>query len=292
MKRINEKTLGILLIISILANFVVVGYGVRKIIFKYEQYKSKLISPTTNPSDNRWNGFDILEFKFDGVDAKIVFPNQPNQNRNWIWRTQFWEHEPQVDIALLKEGFHVVYVDVVDLYGGPKSNDRFNSFYKFLIRNFGLNSKTVFEGMSRGGLDAYNWASLNSDKVYCIYGDAPVCDIKSWPGGLGKGKGSTIDWEKCLKTYDLTESTVNEFKDNPINNCVKLAEAKIPLLNVCGDIDDVVPIEENTYKLAEMYKNAGGDIEIIIKKGVGHHPHCLKDPKPIVDFILKNTGKK
>jgi pimeloyl-ACP methyl ester carboxylesterase len=289
MKRINEKTLRILLIISILANIAFVGYGVRKIIFKYEQYKSKIISQTSNPSDNKWNGFDILEFKFDGVDAKIVFPNQPNQNKNWIWRTQFWEHEPQVDIALLKEGFHVVYVGVIDLYGGPKSNDRFNSFYKFLIRNFGLNSKTVFEGMSRGGLDAYNWASRNSDKVYCIYGDAPVCDIKSWPGGLGKGKGSKNDWEKCLKAYDLTESTVNEFKDIPINNCVKLAEAKIPLLNVCGDIDDVVPIEENTYKLAEMYKNAGGDVEIIIKKGVGHHPHCLKDPKPIVDFILKNT---
>jgi len=168
--------------------------------------------------------------------------------------------------------------------------DRFNRFYEFLIRNFSLNSKTVFEGMSRGGLDAYNWGSRNSDKVYCIYGDAPVCDIKSWPGGFGKGKGSPNDWEKCLKAYGLTESTVNEFNDIPVNNCIKLAEAKIPLLNVCGDLDDVVPIEENTVPLAETYRNAGGDIEIITKKGVGHHPHCLEDPKPIVDFILKNTG--
>jgi pimeloyl-ACP methyl ester carboxylesterase len=241
---------------------------------------------------DKWYGFDIMEFKFHGVVAKIVFPNQTNKNKNWIWRTQFWGVEPQVDISLLKNGFHVVYVDVVDLYGGPKSINRFNEFYNFLIRNFGLNSKTVFEGMSRGGLDAYNWASKNTDKVYCIYGDAPVCDIKSWPGGLGKGKGSKNDWGKCLKAYDLTESTVTEFKDFPINNCIKLAKAKIPLLNVCGDVDDVVPIEENTYKLAEMYRNAGGKIEIIIKKGIGHHPHCLKDPKPIVDFILKNTGNE
>lgn len=291
MKRLSEKTLRIILIISILANIIFAGYGVRKIIFKYEQYKSSQITQT-NFSDDKWHGFDILEFKFDGVEAKIVFPNQPNKNKNWIWRTQFWAHEPQVDISLLEKGFHVVYVDVVDLYGGPKAINRFDNFYNFLIRNFGLNSKTVLEGMSRGGLDAYNWASRNSDKVYCIYGDAPVCDIKSWPGGLGKGKGSKNDWGKCLKAYDLAESTVNEFKDIPINNCIKLAEAKIPLLNVCGDIDDVVPIEENTYKLAEMYKNAGGDIEIIIKKGIGHHPHCLKDPKPIVDFILKNTGNE
>ena len=31
--------------------------------------------------------------------------------------------------------------------------------------------------------------SENTDKVFCIYVDAPVCDFKSWPGGKGKGKG-------------------------------------------------------------------------------------------------------
>lgn len=239
-----------------------------------------------------WNGFEMLEFQFEGVEAKVVFPRQPNQNKNWIWRTQFWAHEPQVDIALLQTGFHVVYVDVVDLYGGPKSVSRFDGFYSHLIQRFGLNRKTVLEGLSRGGLDAYNWASRNVDKVYCIYADAPVCDIKSWPGGLGKGKGSKNDWEKCLNAYGLTETTVNELKDSPINNCVQLAAAKIPLLHVCGDADDVVPIEENTYRLAETYRNAGGTIELIVKKGVGHHPHSLKDPQPIVDFILKSTGNQ
>ena len=251
---------------------------------------------TSHASDERatvhttWNGFEMLEFQFEGVEAKVVLPHQPNPHKNWIWRTQFWAHEPQVDIALLQKGFHVVYVDVVDLYGGPKSMHRFDGFYNHLIQRFGLSPKTVFEGLSRGGLDAYNWASRNADKVYCIYADAPVCDIKSWPGGLGKGKGSKNDWEKCLKAYDLTEATVNDFKDSPINNCVKLAAAKIPLLHVCGDADDVVPIDENTYQLAEKYRSAGGTIELIVKKGVGHHPHCLKDPQPIVDFILKNTG--
>ena len=97
------------------------------------------------------------------------------------------------------------------------------------------------------------------------------------------------DWLKCLQAYGLTELTVKEFKDIPINNCVKLAKAKIPLITVCGDVDTVVPIDENTYKLAAVYKAAGGEIELIIKKGVGHHPHSLKDPIPIVDFILKNT---
>jgi len=257
-----------------------------------DQKNAKPISITNIPVLNKWNGFDIIEFKFNGFDAKIVFPNQANPEKNWIWRTQFWGHEPQVDLALLNNGFHLVYIDVIGLYGNAVAGERFNGFYSFLIKNFGLNKKTVLEGMSRGGLDAYNWASKNTDKVFCIYGDAPVCDIKSWPGGLGKGEGSKDDWEKCLNAYGITALNVKEFKDIPIYNCVKLAEAKIPLLNVCGDIDTVVPMDENTTILAETYRKAGGEIQIIVKKGVGHHPHCLADPKPIVDFILKNTSIK
>ena len=257
--------------------------------FKSAYKQSTKLNALKNPISNTWNGFEIIEFKFDGVDAKIVFPNQANQAKNWIWRTQFWGHEPQTDIALLNKGFHLVYVDVVDLYGNKVAINRLNAFYAFLIKNFGLNKKTVLEGMSRGGLDAYNWASENTDKVFCIYADAPVCDIKSWPGGLGKGEGSKNDWLKCLQAYNLTELTVKEFKDIPINTCVKLAKAKIPLITVCGDADTVVPIDENTNKLAEVYRAAGGKIELIVKKGIGHHPHSLKDPMPIVDFILKNT---
>jgi alpha-beta hydrolase superfamily lysophospholipase len=180
-------------------------------------------------------------------------------------------------------------VDVVDLYGNKVAVSRLSDFYAFLIKNFGLNKKTVLEGMSRGGLDAFNWASENPNKVFCMYVDAPVCDIKSWPGGLGKGQGSKNDWEKCLKAYDLTELSVEDFKGIPMNTCIKLAKAKIPIISVCGDADNVVPFEENSQKLAEIYRAAGGKMELIVKKGIGHHPHSLKDPKPIVDFILKHS---
>jgi len=289
MKKLSGKTLKLLFIVSLILNIVFAGYGFWKIISNDGCYPSGQFSSVNHPVQNKWNGFDMLEFKFNGADAKIVFPNQPDKEKYWIWRTQFWGHEPQVDIALLKKGFHLVYIDVVDLYGNQVAVERFNAFYSFLIKNFGFNKKTVLEGMSRGALDAYNWASKNTDKVFCIYGDAPVCDIKSWPGGLERGEGSKSDWKKCLKAYGLTESTVKDFKDIPLYNCIKLAEAKIPVLHVCGDKDPVVPMDENTNKLAKIFREAGGEIQIIIKKETGHHPHCLKDPKPIVDFILKNT---
>lgn len=286
MSKSNEKLLRLLLALVILINTLTPAISAQKPLSHQYINPSQL---NTNPVRNNWNGFEIIEFKFNGFDAKIVFPNKANSAKDWIWRTQFWAHEPQTDIALLNLGFHVVYVDVIDLYGNSVAVKRLSDFYTFMIKNFGLNKKTVLEGMSRGGLDAFNWASENTDKVSCVYVDAPVCDIKSWPGGLGKGQGSKNDWEKCLKAYDLTELSVQDFKGIPLNNCIKLAKAKIPIISVCGDADTVVPFEENSLRLSEIYRAAGGKIELIVKKGIGHHPHSLKDPKPIVDFILKHT---
>ena len=143
--------------------------------------------------------------------------------------------------------------------------------------------------MSRGALIMYNWASQNTDSVFCIYADAPVCDIKSWPGGMFSGNGNSGAWKACLKAYNLDTISVKTFEQIPINNCVKIAKAGIPVMHVFGDADIVVPYEENTDLLAENYEAAGGRIELIRKEGVGHHPHCLENPKPIVDFILEGV---
>ena len=282
-----KSFLNLLFIFSICLNLIAVAQSAGQDYTSAEQDKVYQDDQLKNAKFSKWNGYEMAEFEFDKVDAKIVFPIQPDEQKNWIWRTQFWAHEPQVDTALLAKGFHVVYIDVRGLYGGGIAVARFNRFYEFLIRKFKLHPKAVLEGMSRGGLDAYNWASENTDKVSCIYADAPVCDIKSWPG-----KDSKEHWDKCLNAYGLTNETVKNFKGIPIYNCKRIAEAKIPVLHVCGDQDTVVPMAENTYKLAEVFRKAGGEMEIIVKKGVGHHPHCLTDPTPIVSFILKNTSNK
>lgn len=240
-------------------------------------------------NDKRFPEYEVQEFSFKGHDAKIVFPHKQNKNNYWIWRARFWGHEPQLDKALLEKGFHVVYVDVSNLFGNDEAVGLWNDFYKFCVSKYDLNKKVVLEGMSRGALIVYNWASQNTDKVFCIYADAPVCDIKSWPGGMINGEGHLGAWKTCLKMYNLDTISVKTFENIPINNCVKIAKAGIPVIHVFGDSDEAVPYEENTALLAEKFKAAGGSIELIRKKGVGHHPHSLKDPKPIVDFILKSV---
>jgi len=234
-----------------------------------------------------FHGYAQHEFEVDNVACKVVCPNEAASGNPWIWRARFWGHEPQTDIALLEEGFHVAYTDVSDLFGNDVAVKRWNRFYACLTGDHGFARKPALEGMSRGGLIIYNWAIANPDKVACIYGDAPVLDIRSWPGGKGDGPGSESDWKMCMRHYNLTEDTATDFKGNPVDNLQHLVDAGIPLLHVVGAADKVVPVSENTAVLAGRYRGLGGSIQVISKDGIGHHPHSLKDPQPIVDFIRR-----
>ena len=128
----------------------------------------------------------------------------------------------------------------------PAALKHFDAFYAAITAQ-GLAPRGTLIGISRGGLYAYNWASQNPDKVVCIYGDAPVCDFKSWPGGKGKGKGSARDWQALLKCYGFRdEAEALAWPKNPIDSLAPLAKARIPLIHVVGDVDDTVPVAENT----------------------------------------------
>lgn len=238
---------------------------------------------------SQWNGFDRYDFKTDGRACIVVAPKEAANGKPWIWRARFFGHEPQTDIALLGKGFHVAYCDVGGLFGAPAAVAHWNAFYQFLTEQHQFSKKPALEGMSRGGLIIYNWAADNPDKVACIYGDAPVCDIRSWPGGKGTGKGSPGDWKRALEAYGISEAQLADFKGSPIDRLEPIAKAKIPILHVVGAADTVVPVAENSAVVEQRYKALGGSIEVISKPGCEHHPHSLKDPTPIVEFILRHT---
>jgi pimeloyl-ACP methyl ester carboxylesterase len=234
-----------------------------------------------------FHGFAIFDFQRAGVNCKIVVPQKAAALKPWIWRARFWGHQPQLDMALLKRGWHVAYCDVGNLFGSPKAVKRWDDFYQFVTTKHGFHKQPALEGMSRGGLIIYNWAKANPGKVTCIYGDAPVCDFKSWPAGKGKGKRSAVAWRACLSAYGFTDAEALVFKGNPIDDLGPLVKAGVPLIHVVGDADPVVPVAENTAILEMRYRKLGGSIKVIHKPGVGHHPHSLKDPQPLMDFILK-----
>lgn len=244
-------------------------------------------SPETKTTE--WNGFRRLDFPFEDTTAILVEPKTPTPGKPWIWRTEFFGHEPQGDLALAAAGWHVAYVKVSDQYGAPVAIERMARFQEALEKQFGLAPKAVLEGFSRGGLYAVNYAAAHPAKVAGVYVDAPVLDLRSWPGGKGKGKGDPRCWKQVQELYGFTDKEMPaDFAGNPLEKAEQLAKLQMPILAICGDADDVVPLAENTACFQQRFEAAGGkSLQVILKPGVGHHPHSLKDPAPIVEFAQK-----
>jgi pimeloyl-ACP methyl ester carboxylesterase len=276
--------------------------GVSKLVQKLYQYLTINASPSDDIIESfklkpirefNFHGYKGYEYDNNGVKYYIVKPHHAAVGKPWIWRARFWGHEPQVDIEMLEQGFHLTYCDVAELFGSETAVERWDEFYS-LATKAGLSKKVVLEGMSRGGLIIYNWAAQNTDKVACIYGDAPVMDIKSWP----------MNWGDCLdenrRTMELMFKAYNfngvedamAWKKNPIDHARKLAKAKIPMIHVVGDIDEGVPVAENTAVFEQRVAKYGHSVHVIHKPEVGHHPHSLNNPEPIIRFILNATGYK
>ena len=240
-----------------------------------------------------YHGFDRYDFVVDDQKCLVVTPKSAAPGNPWIWRAEFFDHRPEIDLALVNKGFHLVYMNVGNTFGCPNAMKHFDEFYKLLTEQHGLSKKPVLEGLSRGGLYVYNWGAAHPDQVGLILGDNPVLDFKSWPGGKGKGPGSAGDWKKLIADYQFAdEAAALAYDKNPIDNLAPLAKAKVPLLHICGDADEVVPYAENIIILKERYEKLGGKIHVIVKPGLKHHPHGLDDPTPAVEYILEQLKLK
>ena len=130
---------------------------------------------------------------------------------------------------------------------GATPTSHWDAWYAFLTEKHGLSKKPAFVGMSRGGRNAYTWATAHPDKVSCIYADNPAVSREAIAllGGLAKND--------------------------------------VPLLHVCGSLDPI--LGNHTLVIESVYQQLGGRISVMIKDGAAHHPHSLRDPKPIADFI-------
>lgn len=268
------------------------GAKAAQLLLQFQMHTANLPSLLKEAKTSDWNGYERIDFKISGRAGLLVKPKSPAPGKPWIWRTEFFGHEPQADLSLLDKGFHVAYIDVQNLYGAPVALEAMGELFLALTTEEGLSKKPVLEGFSRGGLFAFNWAAAHPGNTAALYVDAPVCDFKSWPGGKGKGPGSKPDWERLLKVYGFTEEQALAYDQNPVDNLAPIAKAGVPILAVIGQADEVVPVEENIDLVEQRYKALGGNIEVIRKPGCKHHPHSLKDPQPIVDFILKAVSGK
>lgn len=239
-----------------------------------------------------WEGFQGWKLNLKEVPLWVVLPKEAADGRPWFWRPEFFGAFTNTDVRLLEKGWVKVFLDLPNHYGSPAAVAHFEGMHRFVTKELGLAPRMGVVALSRAGLSAYNYASAHPEHVCAIYADNPVCDFRSWPGGIGVGPGSAGDWQNLLGVYDLNEPEALAYEQQPLAPEVlrPIVEANIPVLHVCGDSDEIVPFEENTAILRDRFRDLGGRYEEIMIPGGKHHPHGLEDPQPIVDFLLRSLG--
>ena len=181
----------------------------------------------------------------------------------------------------LKEGIAISGIDVGESYGSPKGRALYSALHKHLVEKHGLAKQACLLARSRGGLMLYSWAAENPDKVRCITGIYPVCNIASYPG-LPRASGA----------YELTAEQLKAqlAKHNPIDRLAPLAKAKVPIFHIHGDMDRVVPLDKNSAMIKQRYDKLGGPMTLEVVEGQGHNMWLgWFQSQKLVDFVVKHA---
>ncbi|NLX22529.1 MAG: PEP-CTERM sorting domain-containing protein [Phycisphaerae bacterium] len=249
-------------------------------------------APTDEPPPNKfpgvkssWSGYDRYDFSLNGFATRVVAPANAAPGNPWVMRGEFPDLRSEVDEGLLARGYHIVYSEsIVQQFGSPTALARWDALYDTMTTQYDLSEKAVLEGISRSGLLVHRWAAQNPDKVDCILGFLPVCDIKSWPKGYYDGCGNPVEWQNLLNAYGFTEAEAMAFDGNPIDLLQPLADAGIRILHVAGDSDIHVPLDENSRIVYDRYLAMGGEMSLIVVPG-DHITAWVDDVTPILDFV-------
>lgn len=245
---------------------------------------------TTTDAD--WKGYTKQSFDFEGHKAFVVVPKEAAPGKPWVWRTSFPDFHAEVDVELVKQGFHIAHVDVVSMLGCDESLLIMDRFYDLVRKQWALAAKPALEAVSRGGLHAYRYAATRPGRVACIYADTPVMDLKSWPLKSEKAKGPLAD---ALKFYGFAdEAALVAYDGDPLDMLEPIAKAKIPLRHVISPNDLVVPAEENTLEAKRRLEKLGWEMDLLVVDPAttineGHHFPLVGIPESVA-FIRKHAA--
>lgn len=218
------------------------------------------------------------------LTAQIAVPDTVAEGDHWVYQAEFYGHR---DAALatarqfVRDGWYTVTLGGIgDTYGCDDTLRVMNEFQQKLVQHFGLNEKCVMMGVSRGGLYSARYALAYPQNVAGLYLDAPVQDIRSWPGsrelreaglvtssefrGSGGGRDQyTIkgmsEWEGCKKAFGLTSDAeaIADRTASPIWHYDELMQSGIPVLLQISRTDTCVPYEENGLKMYQAFRDGG-----------------------------------
>lgn len=133
-----------------------------------------------------WNGFLRLDFFFEDREAILIFPGLPNENKNWLLKTEYFDAFPDFEIEMVKRGWHLAFIKNKNRWCMDDCDiDLKARFAKYLTDVFGLYKKCAPVGMSCGGLIGIKFTAKYPELVSALYVDAPVVNLLSCPAARG-----------------------------------------------------------------------------------------------------------
>ncbi len=243
------------------------------------------------PVASDWKGFTKQSFELEGRGCFVVEPGISAPGRPWVWRTSFPDYHPEIDLELLHNGFHVGFINCVDMLGADPALDLMDIFYDHVRTEWQLAERPALEAVSRGGLHAYRYAARHHDRIAALYADVPVMDLKSWPVRHPAAKQQVADARKHYGFAD--DAALMAYRGNPLDVLPAIAQAKIPLRHVIALDDTVVPPEANTLAAQRRLRELGHEMELVtVKSGnpaqSGHHFE-LPDIYGSVQFVMRHA---
>lgn len=229
-------------------------------------------------------------FTIEKHTAFLILPEKhvAGQPVPWVWyaptlrglpgKEETWMFE-----RFLKAGIAIAGVDVGESFGSPKGRKIYSALHKHLVNKRGMAEQACLLARSRGGLMLYCWAAENPDKVRCITGIYPVCNIASYPG-----------IRRACGAYGLNAGQLEAelARHNPIDRLASLAKAKVPIFHIHGDKDGVVPLDKNSAIIKQRYDQLGGPMILEVVKGQGHNMwKGWFQSQNLVDFVIKHATK-
>lgn len=230
-----------------------------------------------------WNDFKEENMKFLERDAKIIYPST-KPNGKLILKAEYLDAFPDFEIEMLKKGYYLCYITHNTRWANDEEVNVTAEFVKYVAEMLNIEPKCIVVGMSCGGLLGSRLAEEYPELVSVLYLDAPVLNILSM-AGLGESKEADSFWRELSCTYGFSKTSVINFRKSPIDKMEPLIKNNIPIIMIYGNADTTVIYEENGKVLEEYYKENGGIIKVIPKSMCHHHPHGLKDPTPIIEFV-------
>ncbi len=210
-------------------------------------------------------------FLVQDLTAFVMLPaeNDRKKLQPWIWYAPTLpglpdQHEKWMHERFVAAGIAVAGIDVGESYGSPMGRAAFSAFNKEMTERRGFAPRPCLLGRSRGGLMILSWAVENPESVAGIAGIYPVFDLRSYP-----------KLDKAAAAYGITAKELDErsAEHNPIERVASLAKARVPAFLIHGDVDTVVPLQENSAEFRRRYEadGAGASVELVVAKDQGHN---------------------